>query len=159
MIGVIFLKKKIWDSILISVLVTLVTAGLALLFTDTESAWYISLNKPSFQPPGWVFGVVWSIVYTLYAVSLTFAQLKDVPKKTYILYALQALLNVLWCLFFFTLHMPYTSLVIILAYLVVTYLTIRNTYSYSKIASLVLIPQGIWLIIATVLNYMIILLN
>lgn len=153
------MKKKIWDSILISVLVTLVTAGLALLFTDTESAWYISLNKPSFQPPGWVFGAVWSIVYTLYAVSLTFAQLKDVPKKTYILYTLQALLNVLWCLFFFTLHMPYTSLVIILAYLVVTYLTIRNTYSYSKIASLVLIPQGIWLIIATVLNYMIILLN
>lgn len=153
------MKKKLWDSILISVLVTLVTAGLAFLFTDTESAWYLSLNKPVFQPPAWVFGAVWSVVYTLYAISLTFAQLKDVPKKNYILYCLQAVFNVLWCLFFFTLHMPYTSLAIIILYIVVTYLTIRNVYNYSKIASIVLIPQVIWLIIATVLNYSIIYLN
>lgn len=153
------MKKKLWDSIFLSVLVTLVTAGLALLFTDTESAWDVSLNKPSFQPPGWVFGTVWSIVYTLYAVSLTFAQLKEVPKKNYIFYALQAVFNVLWCLFFFTLHIPYTSLAIIILYIIATYLTIRNVYGYSKIASLTLIPQEIWLIIATVLNYFIIFLN
>ena len=153
------MKKKLWDGILISVLITLVTAGLALLFTDTESAWYLSLNKPVFQPPGWVFGVVWSIVYTLYAVSLTFAQLKNAPAKNYVLYGLQALFNVLWCLFFFTLHMPYTSLAIIILYIVVTYLTIRNTYNYSKTASLILIPQGVWLIIATILNYAVIFLN
>lgn len=153
------MKKKLWDSILISVLVTLVTAGLAFLFTDTESQWYVNLNKPVFQPPGWVFGAVWSIVYTLYAVSLTFAQLKEAPKKNYILYGLQALFNVLWCLFFFTLHMPYTGLAIIILYLIVTYLTIRNVYSCSKIASLILIPQAIWLILATVLNYSIIYLN
>ena len=153
------MSKKLWDSILISVLVTVVTAGLALLFTDTESAWYVSLEKPIFQPPGWVFGAVWGIVYTLFAVSLTFAQLKKVPNKIYILYALQAVLNILWCLFFFTFHMPYSSLIIILAYLVVTYLTVRNVYSYSKIASFILIPQVIWLIVATVLNYSIIYLN
>ena len=144
---------------MISVLVTLVTAGLTFLFTDTKSQWYVNLNKPIFQPPGWVFGAVWGTVYTLFAVSLTFAQLKDVPKKNYILYALQAAFNVLWCLFFFTLHMPYTGIAIIILYLVVTYLAIRNVYSYSKIASVILIPQAIWLILATVLNYSIIYLN
>lgn len=153
------MKKKLFDSILISVLVTLVTLGCAFLFTDTESYWYLSLNKPSFQPPGWVFGAAWGIVYTLFAVSLTFAQLKNVPAKNYVLYGLQAIFNVLWCLFFFTFYMPYSSLLIILAYIVATYLTIRNVYNYSKIASLVLIPQIIWLLIATALNYAIIFLN
>ncbi len=153
------MNKKLWDSILISLLVTAVTAGVALLFTDTESLWYVSLEKPVFQPPGWVFGVVWSIVYVLYGTSLTLAQLKSVPSKVYILYGLQALCNILWCLFFFTWHMLYTSLIIIIGYIVATYLTIRKTYAYTKVGALLLIPQGGWLIIATVLNYTIILLN
>lgn len=153
------MNKKLWDSILISLLVTAVTAGIALLFTDTESLWYVSLEKPVFQPPGWVFGVVWSIVYVLYGTSLTLAQLKSVPSKVYILYGLQALLNILWCLFFFTWHMLYTSLIIIIGYIIVTYLTVRKAYGYTKAGALLLIPQGVWLIIATVLNYMIILLN
>lgn len=153
------MKKKLWDSIFTSVLVTLVTAGIAMLFVDTQSAWYLALEKPVFQPPPWVFGIAWSIIYALFAVSLTFSQLKDVPTKTYILYALQAMCNVLWCLFFFTLHMLYVALVIIILYIIVTYLTIRKVYKYTKIGALVLIPQEIWLCLATAINYMIILLN
>ncbi len=153
------MNKKLWDSVLISLLITAVTAGIALLFTDTESLWYASLEKPVFQPPGWVFGAVWSIVYVLFAASLTLAQINNVPSKVYLLYGLQALCNILWCLFFFTWHMLYTGLIIIIGYTVATYLTIRKTYAYTKIGSLLLIPQGVWLIIATVLNYTIILLN
>lgn len=153
------MNKKLWDSILISLLATSVTAGIALLFTDTESLWYVSLEKPMLQPPGWVFGAVWSIVYVLYGASLTIAQIKNVPSKIYLIYGLQSLCNILWCLFFFTWHMLYTSLIIIIVYIVATYLTIRKTYAYTKVGALLLIPQGIWLVIATVLNYMIILLN
>lgn len=153
------MKKKLWDSILISVLVTLVTAGIAMLFVDTKSAWYLALEKPAFQPPPIVFGIAWSIIYVLFAVSLTFAQLKEVPTKTYILYGLQALLNILWCLFFFTWHMLYTALIIIIAYLIVTYLTVRKVYGYSKVGALVLIPQIVWLGLAMAINYTIIILN
>ena len=80
------MNKKLWDSILISLLVTAVTAGIALLFTDTESLWYVSLEKPVFQPPGWVFGTVWSVVYALYGASLTLAQIKNVPSKVFVFY-------------------------------------------------------------------------
>ncbi len=55
------MKKKIIDSILLSVLLTAITAGVAMLFVDTKSDWYLSLNQPSFQPPGWAFGVAWTI--------------------------------------------------------------------------------------------------
>ena len=153
------MKKKLIDSIMISLLVTLLTAGLAMLFVDTKSDWYLSLNMPSFQPPGWVFGVVWSILYILYGVNLTLAQVNNASPKVYGLFLLQSVLNIAWCLFYFTLHLMYIGLVIIIAYLVVTYLTARKLYDYSKIGAYLFIPQGIWLIIALILNYSTILLN
>ncbi len=153
------MKKKLIDSIMISVLATLLTAGIAMLFVDTKSDWYLSLNMPSLQPPGWVFGVVWSILYILYGVNLTLAQINNASNKVYGLFLLQSVLNISWCLFYFTLHLMYIGLVIIVAYLVVTYLTARKLYSYSKIGAYLFIPQGIWLIIALVLNYSTILLN
>ena len=153
------MKKKIIDSIMISALVTLLTAGIALLFTDTNSDWYLSLNMPSFQPPGWVFGVVWSILYVLFGVNLTLAQINNAPSKVYGLFLLQSVSNIGWCLFYFTLHLMYIGLVIIIGYLIVTYLTARKLYDYSKIGAYLFIPQGIWLTIALVLNYSTILLN
>ncbi|MBR2860260.1 MAG: tryptophan-rich sensory protein [Clostridia bacterium] len=153
------MKKKIIDSVLLSVLLTAITAGVAMLFVDTKSQWYLSLNQPSFQPPGWVFGVVWTILYCLYAASLSLAQIKAVPEKTYISFLAQAVLNIGWCLFYFTLHLLFVGLGIIIAYLVCTYLTIRSVYPYSKTGALILLPQCLWLILAAVLNYTTILLN
>ncbi|MBE7091945.1 MAG: tryptophan-rich sensory protein [Clostridiales bacterium] len=153
------MKKKLIDSIMISVLATLLTAGIAMLFVDTKSDWYLSLNQPSFQPRGWVFGVVWGILYILYGVTLTLAQINTASSKVYGLFLLQSVLNISWCLFYFTLHLLYSGLAIIIAYLVVTYLTARKLYDYSKIGAYLFIPQGIWLIIALILNYSTILLN
>lgn len=153
------MKKKLIDSIMISLLATLLTAGLAMLFVDTDSQWYLNLIKPSFQPPPWVFGVVWSILYILYGVNLTLAQLNNASNKVYGLFLLQSVLNIAWCLFYFTFHLMYIGLVIIIAYLVVTYLTARKLYDYSRIGAYLFIPQGIWLIIALILNYSTILLN
>ncbi|MBR6765847.1 MAG: tryptophan-rich sensory protein [Clostridia bacterium] len=153
------MKKKLFDTILISVLVTLLTAGIAMLFVDTKSLWYVSLVKPSFQPPPWVFGAVWGILYVIYGVALTIAQLKNVSPKVYGLFLLQSVLNIGWCLFYFTLHMLYSGLAIIVAYITVTYLTARQMYPCSKLGALLFIPQGIWLMIALALNYVTILLN
>jgi tryptophan-rich sensory protein len=144
---------------MISLLVTLITAGIAMLFVDTKSAWYVSLIKPAFQPPPWAFGVVWSILYVLFAVSLTLAQLKNTPASVYALFFLQALLNIGWCLVYFTLHMLYSGLAVIVAYMVITYITARKLYPYSKLGALFFVSQGIWLALALSLNYVTILLN
>ena len=153
------MKKKIVDSILLSLLFTAVTAGTAMLFVDTQSEWYINLTKPSIQPPPLVFAVAWSVIYLLCAASLTFALLKDEPAKVYEHNGIQTLLNIACCLFYFTLHLPLISFGIILAYLVVCYLTIRQVYSISKPAAWLLVPAALWLAFAAVLNYMILLLN
>ncbi len=153
------MKKKITDSILISLLVTALTAGIAMLFVDTKSAWYVSLIKPSIQPPPIVFIIAWTVIYLLYAASLTLAQIKNVEPRAYAFYALQAVLNIAWCLFFFTLHMMYVGFAMIVLYLAATYLTVREIYGQTKTGALILLPQAAWLILAAVVNYMTILLN
>lgn len=157
--GKIIMKKKILDSILLSLLLTAIVAGTAMLFTDTKSDWYIALQKPSIQPPAIVFPIVWTVVYLLFAASLTLVQLNCKDNKTYVLFVIQGVLNILWCLFFFTAHLPLVALVIIIGYLISTYLTMRRIYSCSKTAFFLFLPQCVWLVFAAVLNYMIVLLN
>lgn len=152
-------KKKIIEAVLISLLAVAIVAGAAMLFTDTQSTWYKMLEKPSIQPPAIVFPIVWTILYLLYVASLTLAILNSASKKTFVLFLIQGVLNILWCLFFFTFKLPIVALVIILLYLVANYLTIKELYPYSKWGALLLIPLEVWLALATVINYLIILLN
>jgi len=153
------MKKKIIDGILIALLVTAITAGTALLFNDTESEWYLSLTKPSIQPPPIVFGIVWAAVYLLLAASLALSIIKGVSGKAYVLYGLMSVLNILWCLLFFTLHLTVPAFAVIIAYLTVTYLAIRELYGQNKLGACLLLPQALWLLLASVINYLIILLN
>lgn len=152
-------KKKIIESALISLLAVAIVAGSAMLFTDTKSTWYMMLEKPSIQPPAIVFPIVWSVLYLLYAASLTLAIINNASKKTFILFLILGILNIAWCLFFFTFKLPVIALLIILLYLVASYLTIKELYPYSKWGALLLIPSMLWLALATVINYLIILLN
>ena len=152
-------KKKIIEAVLISLLAVAIVAGSALLFTDTNSTWYMMLKKPDLQPPAIVFPIVWSILYLLYAASLTLAILNNANKKTFVLFLILGALNILWCLFFFTFKLPIIALIIILLYLIASYLTIKELYPFSKWGALLLIPSTLWLLLATVLNYLIILLN
>ena len=152
-------KKKIIEAALISLLAVAIVAGAAMLFTDTKSTWYLSLEKPTLQPPAIVFPIVWSVLYLLYAASLTLASINNASKKTFVLFLLQGVLNITWCLFFFTFKLPIVALLIILLYLAVGYLTIKELYPHSKWGAFLLIPLMLWLTLATVLNYLIILLN
>ena len=152
-------KKKIIEAALISLLAVAIVAGSAMLFTDTKSTWYMMLGKPSIQPPAIVFPIVWSILYLLYAASLTLAIINNASKKTFILFLILGVLNIAWCLFFFTFKLPVAALLIILLYLVASYLTIKELYPFSKWGALLLIPSMLWITLATVINYLIILLN
>lgn len=153
------INKRIIDSVLFAILLAAVTASCAMLFTDTKSAWYENLIKPPFQPPAFVFIAGWSLIYLLFAASFSVALYFKAGKKAYFLYALQCVFNVLWCLFFFTLHMPLLAFPAVLAYLVTTYLTVRVMFTVNKNAAYLLLVQILWLTFASVLNYTIILLN
>lgn len=152
-------NKKLAESIIIAFLVSAVNVSVALLFTDTDSAWYSSLIKPSFQPPPTVFFIGWTVIYLLFSVSFGISLYFKAGKKEKVLYIVQAVLNILWCAMFFTLHLSLTALAVIILYFAVSLITVKAVFSVNKISSGLLLPQVCWLMFATALNYAIILLN
>lgn len=139
--------------------VVAVAGGLA---TDT-GAWYLALKKPVWQPPAWVFGPVWSSIFLLAILSgsLAWRAAPDDAARTLllILFGINAVVNILWSVLFFTLRRPDWALVEV-AFLWLSILSlILAFYPYSPVSSLLLAPYILWVTIAAVLNATIVRLN
>lgn len=134
------------------------------LFTSSSlDSWYLLLEKPTFNPPSWVFFPVWTILYTLMGISLYLVWEKGLQyrevKAGVFLFGLQLILNTIWSLLFFGLRSPYYAFLEILVLWVAILLTIIQFWKISKPASLLLIPYILWVSFATLLNYQIWILN
>ena len=134
------------------------------LFTfEAVPDWYITLEKPFFAPPNWIFGPVWIILYFLMGVSLYIVWKDELKSKTrnvfFVVFAIQLILNALWSLLFFGLKSPLLGLIDILILDVMLVVTIFYATRVSKYAAMLLIPYMVWIIIASVLNYAILVLN
>ena len=130
-----------------------VVGGLA---TDTSSEWYRDLEKPSWQPPGSVFGPVWTVLYVLIAVAATLS-FRDVggPRRRLVLglYAANLALNVAWKWIFFQGHAPTAAgieIVFLLATIVALIWLVRP---HNRAAALALAPYGAWVAFATALTW------
>lgn len=129
--------------------------------TAGQSAWYKQLDKPPLQPPGWVFGAVWPVLYVATGVALFLIWKSTGTHKgqALVLFAVQAILNAAWSLAFFGMDQPWLGLVIILALVVTVILCIVRFRSLSQWASWLFMPYLAWLLFATYLNIGIIVLN
>lgn len=125
--------------------------------------WYATLNKPSFSPPNWVFGPVWTVLYILMGISLYLvisnkAQVTS-RNRAVRMFAVQLILNVFWSLIFFGLHSPFLALLTILALWVAIVLTMRAFLKINKISGWLLVLYLVWVSFASVLNLAIVFLN
>lgn len=126
------------------------------------TTWYSHLNKPVFNPPNWIFGPVWTILYLLLGVFLYLILEKKFKKgknKFLIVFSVQLFLNFLWSIIFFGMHLPLVAFIEI-AFLwgSIVWLVI-NSWTVSKISSLILIPYLCWVSFAAILNLTVALLN
>ena len=121
--------------------------------------WYATLNKPSFNPPNWVFGPVWTTLFLLMGISLYLVWTKGFTKQALIFFSIQLFLNILWSALFFGLRSPLSALIEIIILWAFILLTIISFYKISKIAGILLIPYILWVSFAAVLNFSIYLLN
>ncbi|MFN3756619.1 MAG: TspO/MBR family protein [Flavobacterium sp.] len=118
--------------------------------------WFLTLEKPFFNPPSWLFGPVWTLLYIMmgWAAGLVWSQNvdKEVKKKALLLFTFQLILNAAWSVLFFGLKNPFIALIEI----VLLWLLIRETYlSFKPINSLaakLLLPYLAWVSFATILN-------
>ena len=130
--------------------------------TQATSDWYSALHKPSFTPPGWLFGPVWGLLYTLMAVSLflLWRHPSHPDKRKAIGFFLgQLALNAAWTPIFFGTHALLGGLVILTVLWVMIFLTMLAALSVSRGAAALLIPYVCWTAFALVLNGAIVNLN
>ena len=143
--------------LILSMGICLLAGGVGTIFTSYAiPIWYVTLNKPGFSPPNWVFGPVWTTLYILMGISLYMVWTK---RKVANIFWIQLFLNFLWSIIFFGWHNPLLALADIVALWVAIVLTIRSFYKINKLASYLLYPYLVWVSFATVLNLMIVLLN
>lgn len=124
--------------------------------------WYNSLNQSPLTPPNYVFSGVWSILYTMIAISgwniwrhNTLKNLKEVK----ILYITQLMLNWMWTPTFFLCHLVGTSFGLIIALIIITTLITYKTYKKLTLSSILLMPYLAWLLFAAYLNFYIWMFN
>ena len=131
------------------------SASATAVFVST-GGWYAALAKPSWNPPSWVFGPAWTILYAMMAVAAWRVWLCGGwarQKKALGLFLLQWALNALWTPLFFGLHRPGWALAEILVLLTAILATIRVFWRVDRPAGLLLLPYAAWVAFATVLNW------
>lgn len=125
-------------------------------FTEQNYEWFLSLNMPAYNPPSWVFMLVWAILFVLIAISailVLFAPDKQRKKcnLVMIMYVINALLNSLFNVLFFGFHSIELALFQLPFFLASIILMITCSYRVSKIAAYLLIPYLLWGLYATIL--------
>lgn len=115
--------------------------------------WFPTLKKPFFNPPSWVFAPVWTLLYIMMAVAAWRVWLEGAQSKPALnLFFIQLVLNFLWPLLFFGLHMPGLALVDIIAMWIMIVLTMRAFFKIARPAGWLLAPYLAWVSFATLLN-------
>ena len=140
-------------SIFIFVFFALLLGGLS--SSDTAyDLWYQELNKSSLNPPGYVFGIVWPILYILMSISAfrTFEETRN-------LFLLQLFFNAIWSWLFFAFHMPVIALLNIWLLIALNIRLVINIFRIDSISGFLFTPYIVWLFFASYLNLFIVINN
>ena len=150
-------RKLLFFSIAISLLAGLISS----LFTLNSREIYQELNKPFLAPPGWVFPIVWTILYICMGIAAYFIFISISPdKKTALtLYLVQFVVNMIWPILFFRVHAYFLSFlwIVLLWYLVS--LTTRLFFRMNEKAGWFMVPYLLWVSFAVYLNLFISIIN
>lgn len=149
---------------IINIAIPLGIGAIGAFFTASSvKTWYVTLAKPSFNPPNEIFAPVWTSLYILMGISAylvwqkrhTIAQLP----RTIAIYLIQLVLNLMWSFIFFYAHQLGLALFEIIALLLAVIINAWIFYKIDKVAGLLFIPYILWVSFATILTYNIFILN
>lgn len=154
--------QSLWRPVIVAAAAALSVATLGGLMTEL-GPWYASLRKPDWQPPGWLFGPAWTVIFALIAMSgvAVWRRTQSARERRTILLLFlgNALLNVLWSVLFFRLQRPDWALAEVVALwlsIVVLMVALRRR---SSAAAWLLVPYLLWVAFAAYLNWTVVQLN
>ena len=142
-------------------LLTLLVGAAGTLFAEPSiPTWYAGLNKPSFNPPNWVFAPVWTTLYGLMAVAAWRVwKVVSLNSPELIIWMSQLTLNFFWSAIFFSLHLILLALVEMALLWLLILVTIILFWRRDRIAGLLFVPYLAWVSFAFALNFAIWQLN
>jgi benzodiazapine receptor len=158
------MRRHDWYKLIISLALPLLAGGIGSLFTAPAiSGWYSQLQKPWFNPPSWVFGPAWTVLYILMGVALFLvwrsSSLRLLRQRALLAFGVQLVLNAAWSVIFFGLQRPdfaFMEIAMLWAAIVWTIVVFNRV---RPVAAWLLAPYLAWVTFASCLNYAIALAN
>lgn len=150
-------RKSWWKMAIVTVIAIELLGGLSGWLSNSGygNAWFDSLQKPPFMPPGWTFGVVWPVLYALIGVALAMILVEPPsPRRqaALTLFFIQLVLNFAWSPIFFAAHDITTAKIVIFVMAATAAAAAGQFLRLKKPAGLLMIPYLAWLIFAATLN-------
>ena len=140
-------------TLIVSVILAAAIGSMASTSAGTDS-WYLLLNKSELNPPSYVFGIVWPILYILMMVSAFLTH-----KKIFSIFIIQLFFNAAWSWLFFRFQMPLEALLDIYLLIALNIYILILMYKENKIAFFLYIPYVVWISFASYLNLFIVINN
>lgn len=152
-----------WKKLCICILIPLLVGGIAGFISQDGMSTFQHLTKPPLSPPGWLFPVVWTILYLLMGIASYLILTSQAPQKSIVnalkLYGIQLFFNFFWTFWFFNLGLYFFAFIWLIALWIFILATIFLFSKISKTAAYLMIPYLLWVTFAGYLNISIAVLN
>ena len=154
------LKNKILSLILFALITYSASVIGSVATIEFKEPWYSLLNKPTFNPPSWIFAPVWTILYLMMTIAIwNFWHSKDRDMNTVYIYFIHLIFNTTWSIVFFIFHKMFLALIVLLLLIFLIIVLMLRFRRVNMISFYMMIPYLLWCCFALFLNFNLILLN
>ncbi len=151
------MKKAILKTIAIQIILAEAVGGLAAALSGGFGGSYTNLNQPPLSPPGWLFPIVWTILYAMMGIAAALVMAAPAPQdqkaRALKFYIGQLIVNFLWPIIFFRFENYWMALVFLLALDLLVIVTLVKFWRIKPAAGWLLVPYLLWILFATYLNW------
>jgi|TARA_B110001450_G_scaffold252105_1_gene273248 tryptophan-rich sensory protein len=154
------MTKNKYLSLFLILLITFIASGIGgFTTTSFKEPWYSEIILPSFNPPAWVFGPVWTFLYALMSIAAWSAWNRSLDKQPLQIYFVHLFFNAIWSVIFFGFHKIGLALIDLIIILIFIIALMRIYFKENRISFYLIIPYFLWSGYALILNTAIFLLN
>ncbi len=154
------LKNKFISFLLFSLITYSASLIGGLATISFKEPWYSFLNKPSFNPPDWIFAPVWTSLYLMMTIAIwIFWHNKNRDMNTVYIYFIHLVFNTTWSIVFFVFHHMLLALIVLIALIGLIIILIVRFKRVNLVSSYLMIPYVLWCSFALILNFNLIILN
>jgi translocator protein len=154
------LKNKFFTFLLFALITYSASAIGGLVTMSFKEPWYSLINKPSFNPPSWIFAPVWTTLYLMMTIAIWFFwHSKNKDMNTIYIYFIHIVFNTTWSIVFFALHKIFYAFLVLIVLICLIIILILRFKRVNMLSFYLMIPYLLWCCYALILNLNLVLLN